>query len=221
MTSTGGATQGTSGKLVSVKVVLLGDASVGKSSLVNRLVQNTFSESLPSTVGAAYQAITMKTDEKDTIVKLEIWDTAGQERYRSLAPMYYRGAQAAVIVFDLTNEASLNSAGVWIDELKTKGDDKMTVAVVGNKFDRTSDITVAQSAAEEFVASQGASFYMECSAKTGHNVFKIFETLANTTIKTMKNDASVVSSNVTASPKSSVPHVTTDQKNSSSNGKCC
>eukprot|EP00475_Leptophrys_vorax_P025846 TRINITY_DN36169_c0_g1_i1.p1 TRINITY_DN36169_c0_g1~~TRINITY_DN36169_c0_g1_i1.p1 ORF type:complete len:217 (-),score=38.86 TRINITY_DN36169_c0_g1_i1:34-684(-) len=176
-------------KLVSVKVVLLGDASVGKSSLVNRLVQNSFAEHLPSTVGAAYQTITIKTEEKDVSAKLEIWDTAGQERYRSLAPMYYRGAQAAVVVFDLTNESSLNSAGVWIEELKVKSDDKLTVAVVGNKCDKTDEIAVSQESAEEFVRGQGAEFFMQTSAKSGHNVHQLFEQLANATVKALKKKA--------------------------------
>lgn len=88
-------------KLYQYKLVLLGDSAVGKSSLVLRFVRNSFSEHQESTIGAAFLTQTLQVAGDG--VKLEIWDTAGQERYHSLAPMYYRGAQAAVIVYDISS----------------------------------------------------------------------------------------------------------------------
>ena len=83
------------------KLVLLGDSAVGKSSLVLRFVRGQFFEYQESTIGAAF--LTQTVALNDTTVKFEIWDTAGQERYHSLAPMYYRGAAAAIVVYDITN----------------------------------------------------------------------------------------------------------------------
>ena len=87
-----------------IKLVLLGESAVGKSSLVLRFVKGQFHEYQESTIGAAFLTQTICLD--DATVKFEIWDTAGQERYHSLAPMYYRGAQAAIVVYDITNQVS-------------------------------------------------------------------------------------------------------------------
>ena len=89
------------GRVFQFKLVLLGDSAVGKSSLVLRFVRGQFFEYQESTIGAAF--LTQTVALNDTTVKFEIWDTAGQERYHSLAPMYYRGAAAAIVVFDITN----------------------------------------------------------------------------------------------------------------------
>uniref|UniRef100_A0A1A8PWQ3 RAB5C, member RAS oncogene family n=2 Tax=Nothobranchius rachovii TaxID=451742 RepID=A0A1A8PWQ3_9TELE len=94
-------------KICQFKLVLLGESAVGKSSLVLRFVKGQFHEFQESTIGAAFLTQTVCLD--DTTVKFEIWDTAGQERYHSLAPMYYRGAQAAIVVYDITNKASITS----------------------------------------------------------------------------------------------------------------
>ncbi|RZF37426.1 hypothetical protein LSTR_LSTR011703 [Laodelphax striatellus] len=105
MANRGGAQRpnGTSqGKICQFKLVLLGESAVGKSSLVLRFVKGQFHEYQESTIGAAFLTQTVCLDE--TTVKFEIWDTAGQERYHSLAPMYYRGAQAAIVVYDITNQ---------------------------------------------------------------------------------------------------------------------
>lgn len=90
-----------SGRVFQFKLVLLGDSAVGKSSLVLRFVRGQFFEYQESTIGAAF--LTQTVALNDTTVKFEIWDTAGQERYHSLAPMYYRGAAAAIVVYDITN----------------------------------------------------------------------------------------------------------------------
>ncbi|PIO58398.1 Ras family protein [Teladorsagia circumcincta] len=95
---------GGANKTCQFKLVLLGESAVGKSSLVLRFVKGQFHEYQESTIGAAFLTQTVCLD--DATVKFEIWDTAGQERYHSLAPMYYRGAQAAIVVYDITNQAS-------------------------------------------------------------------------------------------------------------------
>merc|ERR1712065_7596 len=99
-------------KICQFKLVLLGESAVGKSSLVLRFVKGQFHEYQESTIGAAFLTQTVCLD--DTTVKFEIWDTAGQERYHSLAPMYYRGAQAAIVVYDITNTDTFNRAKAWV-----------------------------------------------------------------------------------------------------------
>ncbi|CAI0392546.1 unnamed protein product [Linum tenue] len=98
--------------------VLLGDPGAGKSSLVLRFVKGQFVEFQESTIGAAFFSQTLVVN--DATVKFEIWDTAGQERYHSLAPMYYRGAAAAIIVYDITNPASFDRAKKWVLELQAQ-----------------------------------------------------------------------------------------------------
>merc|ERR1719515_442416 len=96
-------------KIIQFKLVLLGEAAVGKSSLVLRFVKGHFQDYQESTIGAAF--LTQTVCFEDITVKFEIWDTAGQERYHSLAPMYYRGAQAAIVVYDITNPDTFGRVG--------------------------------------------------------------------------------------------------------------
>lgn len=102
------------------KLVLLGESAVGKSSIVHRFVKNTFDDMRESTIGAAFLTQTITIPESETTIKFEIWDTAGQERYKSLAPMYYRNANAALCVYDITSRSSFQKAQDWIKELKSK-----------------------------------------------------------------------------------------------------
>jgi len=123
----------TDGKPVQVKLVLLGEAAVGKSSVVLRFVQNDFQENKEPTIGAAF--LTQKCRLEDKIIKFEIWDTAGQERFHSLAPMYYRNAQAAIVAYDITKSSSLDKAKSWVKELQRQGHPNIVIALIGNKLD--------------------------------------------------------------------------------------
>ncbi|EEP82657.1 vacuolar protein sorting-associated protein 21 [Uncinocarpus reesii 1704] len=121
----------------SVKLVLLGEAAVGKSSLVLRFVNDDFQENKEPTIGAAF--LTQKCSLPTRTIKFEIWDTAGQERFASLAPMYYRNAQAALVVYDLTKPSSLTKAKHWVAELQRQASPGIVIALVGNKLDLTND----------------------------------------------------------------------------------
>lgn len=105
--------------MLSAKMAVLGEQFVGKSSLAIRWVRDSFSENTEGTIGAAFLTKTVTSGAQQ--VKLQIWDTAGQERYRSLTPMYYRNAQAAIVVYDVTNHGSFDRAAEWIKELKVRG----------------------------------------------------------------------------------------------------
>ncbi|KZT06857.1 GTP-binding protein ypt5 [Laetiporus sulphureus 93-53] len=124
---------GSTERSVQVKLVLLGEAAVGKSSVVLRFVNNEFQPNKEPTIGAAF--LTQKCRLEDRILRYEIWDTAGQERFHSLAPMYYRNAQAAVVVYDVTKASSLEKAKTWVKELQRQANPNIVIALAGNKVD--------------------------------------------------------------------------------------
>ena len=162
-------------KICQFKVVLLGESAVGKSSLVLRFVKREFHEFQESTIGAAFLTQTVTID--DTTVKFEIWDTAGQERYHSLAPMYYRGAQAALIVYDITSKDSFSKAQNWVRELQRQANSTIVIALVGNKLDLASKRSVEHNEAKLF-ADENNLLFMETSAKTAVNVVEVFTAIA-------------------------------------------
>ncbi|KAG7277156.1 hypothetical protein CRUP_022619 [Coryphaenoides rupestris] len=116
-----------------LKVCLLGDTGVGKSSIVCRFVQDHFDHNISPTIGASFLTKTVPFGHE--LHKFLIWDTAGQERFHSLAPMYYRGSAAAVIVYDITKLDSFQILKKWVKELKEHGPEDIVVAIAGNKND--------------------------------------------------------------------------------------
>ncbi|CAD6588615.1 MAG: COPII coat GTPase [Alectoria sarmentosa] len=162
------------------KLVLLGESAVGKSSLVLRFVKDQFDDYRESTIGAAFLTQTISLDDATT-VKFEIWDTAGQERYKSLAPMYYRNANCAVVVYDITQASSLDKAKSWVKELQRQANENIIIALAGNKSDLVAEhpdkraITTAD--AEAYAREAGLLFF-ETSAKTAGNVRELFTAIA-------------------------------------------
>ncbi|XP_019420004.1 PREDICTED: ras-related protein RHN1-like [Lupinus angustifolius] len=160
---------------LNAKLVLLGDMGAGKSSLVLRFVKGQFLEFQESTIGAAFFSQTLAVN--DATVKFEIWDTAGQERYHSLAPMYYRGAAAAIIVYDITSSDSFTRAKKWVQELQKQGNPNLVMALAGNKADLEDKRNVTAEEARVYAEDNGL-FFIETSAKTAANVNDIFYEIA-------------------------------------------
>ncbi|KAG8383703.1 hypothetical protein BUALT_Bualt04G0041500 [Buddleja alternifolia] len=160
---------------LNAKLVLLGDMGTGKSSLVIRFVKGQFLEFQESTIGAAFFSQTVAVN--NATVKFEIWDTAGQERYHSLAPMYYRGAAAAIIVYDITSMDSFARAKKWVQELQKQGNPNMVMALAGNKSDLEDKRKVTAEEARVY-ADENGLFFMETSAKTAVNVNDMFYEIA-------------------------------------------
>ena len=154
-----------------VKICILGDSGVGKSSLVQRFVHNTFTVGNESTIGASFLTKTIVVGDKT--IKFNIWDTAGQEKYRALAPMYYRGSQACVIVYDVTSMQSYKSVSVWIRELQSHAPSDVVLALAANKSDLINRTAVPVKEARALADSIGALF-IETSAKNSMNVNQLF-----------------------------------------------
>lgn len=162
----------------SCKLVILGDSSVGKTSLIHRFSSNKFNEFTANTIGAAFvtkeYCSTRKPDRK---VKFEIWDTAGQERYRSLTPMYYRNARIALICFDLSNFLeTFERAKYWKNQLELNFEEnEINIKLIGTKNDLDSnfDYTIFR---EE--AGDEAPVY-RTSAKTGEGVYELFNDITD------------------------------------------
>ncbi|TRX88768.1 hypothetical protein FHL15_010338 [Xylaria flabelliformis] len=174
------AGRGMNTRFAQFKLVLLGESAVGKSSIVLRFVKDQFDSYRESTIGAAFLTQTISLDE-NTTVKFEIWDTAGQERYKSLAPMYYRNANCAVVVYDITQSASLDKAKAWVKELQRQANENIIIALAGNKLDLVNeqpDKRAVPTAEAEAYASEAGLLFFETSAKTAENVQELFTAIA-------------------------------------------
>ncbi|KAJ7975032.1 Ras-related protein [Quillaja saponaria] len=163
-------------KNLRVKLVLLGDSGVGKSCIVLRFVRGQFDPTSKVTVGASFLSQTIALQDSTT-VKFEIWDTAGQERYAALAPLYYRGAAVAVVVYDITSPESFTKAQYWVKELQKHGSPDIVMALVGNKADLHEKREVP---VEDGIdnAEKNGMFFIETSAKTADNINQLFEEIA-------------------------------------------
>jgi small GTP-binding protein len=170
-----------------MKVVIVGDTQVGKTCIIGHLVTNTFKPSTPPTIGAAFQTYVMATPQGP--VTMQIWDTAGQEKYRALAPMYYRSADIAILVFDVTSLQSFEGMEQWCQELSEKAPRNLQLLIAGNKVDLEDERVVHADAGNEFAKRHGAKYYGECSAKTGVGIFELFEKAAQIVAQGRSADA--------------------------------
>ena len=165
-------------KELEIKICLLGDVNVGKTSIASRFCKNSFNENYINTIGGAYQQqnIVLNNGAK---IKLHIWDTSGQDRFRSMTNLYYRDAQVAILTYDVTNEQSLESLNYWLNELNDKVEiDDMILCLVGNKNDvDASKKRVSTSKGKAFAEEHNMIFF-ETSAKTGAGVKELFQAIA-------------------------------------------
>ena len=127
-------------------------------------------------MGAAF--VSKALPENDPKVKLQIWDTGGSERYRAMAPMYFRDADAAIIVFDVTSEKSFDEVQRWLSDLKDSGPPQVIIALAANKCDLANQRAISQSTAEEFARENSISIVKQTSALTGENVQALFQEIA-------------------------------------------
>lgn len=158
------------------KLLLIGDSGVGKSCLLLRFADDTYTESYISTIGVDFKIRTIELDGKT--IKLQIWDTAGQERFRTITSSYYRGAHGIIVVYDVTDNESFNNVKQWLHEIDRYACENVNKLLVGNKSDLTAKRVVSTEQGKEFADSLGIEF-LETSAKTSTNVEQAFLTMAS------------------------------------------
>ena len=156
---------------IRLKILLIGDTSVGKTALILKYIDKEFSDNHISTIGLEYKDKLIKINEKK--IKLQIWDTSGQERYRSITKSFYRNANALLFVFDVTNENSFNHIKDWLIETENSGKDFKKI-LVGNKIDLKDKRIVDKERMDNFAKKKNMKCF-ETSAKEGKNVDLIFK----------------------------------------------
>uniref|UniRef100_A0A8C5QLQ8 Ras-related protein Rab-1 n=1 Tax=Leptobrachium leishanense TaxID=445787 RepID=A0A8C5QLQ8_9ANUR len=155
---------------LTVKLVMAGDSSVGKTCILTRYTDNCL-PSYMSTVGIDFKTKAVEID--DTTLKLQIWDTAGQERFHTLSVSYFRGAQGFVLVYDITNTVSFENIALWMKDIKTKSGEDVEVVLLGNKCDKEDERQVSKERGEKLAWECGIPFF-ETSAKDNINIDKAF-----------------------------------------------
>jgi len=152
------------------KIIFVGDAGVGKTSIINRIVDNPFSEAYEMSIGVDFMSKNLRFHGQN--LKLQIWDSAGQEKYRGLIPSYIRNSSIVFVVYDVTSKTSFNNIPSWISFIKSI--ENTTIVLCGNKIDLTTR-EVQQNEGEQFAKKEGISFF-EVSAKTNQNIKLMFYT---------------------------------------------
>ena len=165
------------------KVLLLGDSDVGKSSLILRYTEETFSSKLVNSIGVDFKMKKKEIDGK--VIKVQIWDTAGHERFRAITYSYYRGANAIIIVFDLSDKKSFISITEWLKQIEKHAKENVYKFLVGNKSDLVEERKVSFKEAKDY-ADEHDLPYIETSAKEGININELFESSIKTFLSNNK-----------------------------------
>ena len=168
------------------KLIVIGNSGVGKSSILQRYIQKVFKESYSSTIGVDFFMKSINIGDKS--IKLQLWDTAGTEKFRSITTGYYRGADAAFVVFDLTSKPSFKNLNEWIESYYkySNPDVEKNVVLIGNKCDLVEERKVTQEEIETFIKDNNI-IYFETSAKDGKNIDESFYHIAEILMKQNEN----------------------------------
>eukprot|EP00164_Ancoracysta_twista_P000089 GFYU01000127.1.p1 GENE.GFYU01000127.1~~GFYU01000127.1.p1 ORF type:complete len:222 (-),score=76.24 GFYU01000127.1:472-1095(-) len=194
-------------KKVLLKVIILGDSGVGKTSLMNQYVNRKFSNQYKATIGADF--LTKEVMVDDRLVTMQIWDTAGQERFQSLGVAFYRGADCCVLVYDVNHPKTFENLDGWRDEFLIQAGprdpENFPFVVLANKIDLDSQRVITKKKGESWCADKGNIPHFEVSAKENINVEQAFQTIAKISLKQEKEDDYVPSEviDVNKAPQSS------------------
>ncbi|ELP92136.1 hypothetical protein EIN_380930 [Entamoeba invadens IP1] len=163
-----------------LKMLLVGESSVGKTSLTQRYISNTFDDIFLASVGVDFKFKEVTYNNEP--LRVQLWDTAGQERFRSIGKSYYRNADVALVVFDLNNFLTFQKASYWLDEIRSEGYEN-TVVIVGNKNDLESKVED-----DQITKAFPDVLYVKVSAKTGNNVEFLFDSIVKLTMQKVENE---------------------------------
>jgi Ras-related protein Rab-6A len=166
---------GASSSIDTYKIVVLGDISVGKTSILSRFRYGVFEPEYMPTLGIDFFSQNLFYEDKT--IRLILWDTAGEERFRSLIPSYLKNADCIIIVFDITNKDSFNSLNKWLTDSKNNASEGTIYIICGNKSDLKEKRTVNENEIDEYI-KKNELIYVECSAKNGEGIKDLFNTVA-------------------------------------------
>ena len=189
-----------------VKIMFIGNSSVGKTSIIKRYSKNIFSTSYISTLGIDFESKNINIDNKT--INLQIWDTAGQEKYKVLSKNYYNNSNAFIIVYDITNLESFESVMNWIDQIKENAPENVKSILLGNKSDLEEKRKISEEEGKNLAKKININFY-ETSAQNGANIEKAIDNL----VKDVINDENFIKENT---PKLERNKLKTEKKK-----KCC
>ncbi len=185
---------------LSCKLIIVGDSTTGKSSILIKYTHGDFTEYTKSTIGVEFAIKLLNID--DSIVKLQIWDTAGQERFKAITNAYYRGSMGCFVVFDITRKITFDHVDKWVSELKEYANEDVIIFLVGNKSDLEKQREVSTEMASRYATSRGF-IYFETSAKNGDNIHMAFEQIArkiyNRHVTNLSNDKQRIIGNAATS----------------------
>ena len=179
-----------------INLILLGDGSVGKTSMIKMYSEKKFTDSHMATLGLDFVSKTYKPAGQDKEMQVKIWDTAGQERFRTLTLSFYKQAHGVIIAFDVTNEASFNNVLTWIESIQLHAPANVAMILVGNKCDLTDARVISNQQAKDLAKKNNNMNYYDVSAKANMNINEVFEDLMNQVYK-IKNLGPSVAERVT------------------------
>jgi len=197
------------------KLLLIGDSGVGKSCLLMRFAEDSYTESYLSTIGVDFKIRTIDVDGKT--IKLQIWDTAGQERFRTITAAYYRGAHGIVVVYDVTDSESFENVKMWLKEIERYAADYVEKLLIGNKSDLVGKKVVEYSIAQELADSLNIPF-LETSAKDSTNVDNMFYTMTRLIQQRAEKHGTRGGDKAGPPPGTTLSRESTEQESS---GGCC
>eukprot|EP00940_MAST-03C_sp_MAST-3C-sp2_P001576 g1576.t1 len=199
-----------------LKLLLVGDAGVGKSSILLRFTDDMFDDHLQSTIGVDFKVKMMRKKKKD--VKITIWDTAGQERFRTLTSSYYRGAHGIMLVYDVTRKETFDNLHVWLSEVEqycTGNGKEIVKLLVANKIDKDGEREVSWSEGAAWARGRGMLF-IEASAKTDVGISQVFDEVVQKILENPVLLSTTLPGDATASTK-----VSPDAEDDMDDGFCC
>ena len=173
---------------IDLKIILIGDAGVGKTSISGRYIDSSFKDVYQATLQVEKRMKIINEDDK-TSIRLNIWDTAGQEKFRSITRQFYRDCHGAFIVFDLTKKSSFNELKNWMDELKTHGNDDTVIIILANKSDLTTEREISEEEIKNKINNKYK--YFEVSAKTGNNISLAFDEMKKLIMQKIKKNEEI------------------------------
>ena len=205
---------------LSFKMIVIGDAGVGKSCLTTKAAKGIYEEIYSPTIGFEFLVFNVKLNDK--VIKLQIWDTCGQELYRSLISSFYRNASLAMMVYAIDNKESFNHIESWLKEVKLQSNPDIKIFLIGNKSDLDEKRKVSLEAAKTFKEENAIHYFSETSAKNGINAKEVFVEAAKLLyIEHLKYRERKFKKNESDNDKVPMPVKVTKNKNARKKGGCC